>query len=570
MNFNSRRSVVYSTKGIVSSTQPLASAAGLKILENGGNAAEAAVAVAAAISVTEPMSNSIGGDAFALFYDAKSGTVKGFNGSGKSPAGLSVDFIREQGISGDQIPDESVHTITVPGAIAAWEDVVKTWGNGKLTLGEIIQPAIELAEEGFPVSEVCSHMWKESTKKILSRKAGAGKDLTIDGRAPVEGEIFRNPYLAESLKRVAAQGRDGFYKGKTADKIVEVIKELGGVMTHEDLEAHKTLFLEPVTMGVENSDLKLNELPPNGQGIVALQALGTINELVRRGTIDLTKMKHNSVEYLHVIIETLKYGFKDAEEYVTDVEKLDYDVEQLLSREYLSKRADLFDPAKANKDFSHGVINPLHKSDTVYFTVSDQYGNACSFITSVFQSFGSGVVPSECGFPLQNRGANFNLVKGTRNCLEPSKRPYHTIIPAMITKQNGDLYAAYGVMGGFNQPQGHLQVLLNLDLFKLSPQQALDFPRICLYAGAPDTGMMMASSNPSSSLAETVVGVEEGIDPEVVKGLESLGHKVKVVTGFGRSLFGRGQIIRKSESHGKLVWSAGSDPRGDGAAIPMH
>jgi gamma-glutamyltranspeptidase/glutathione hydrolase len=560
--------VVHSTKGMAASTQPLVSAAGIKILGKGGNAAMAAVAMAAAIGVLEPQMTGLGGDAFGLLYEAKTRKVYGINGSGCAPRAGSIDLIRKEGVKGPRIPGSSVFSVTVPGAVAAWVDVVDKWGNGKLSLAEILEPAITLAEKGAPISSISRDMWDNGVSKLWELSPNGGELLVGGKRAPKEEEIFVNDSMANVLKRIAAHGRDGFYKGVTADQIVKVLKDRGGVMTHEDLQNHQSKFVDPVS--IDMLDARLFELPPNNQGVVALIAMGIIKELDKNGVVALKSMKFNSVEYLHLIIETLKFAFKDAEEFVTDIDKLDYDVNDLLTKEYLSERAKLFDPKKVNNKFDHGVLNPSLKSDTSYFTASDSEGNACSFIASLYQSFGSGIVPKGCGFALQNRACNFNLTEGTRNAYEGGKRPYHTIIPAMVTNLADDsLYASYGVMGGFMQPQGHLQVFNNLKLFGFNAQTALDAPRICLYAdeNAHDSGL--GADSPVSTSA-TIVGIEEGIPEEVVAGLKALGHKVRVFTGKGRQLFGRGQIIKATTtSNGQIVYSAGSDLRGDGSAIPL-
>lgn len=569
IRFSSRRSVVHSAKGIAASTQPLASAAAVRILEKGGNAAMAAVAMAAAMSVSEPMMTGLGGDAFALLYDAKSKTVRGVNGCGKAPKNGSIDAIRQSGVKGPRLPSDSVHSVTVPAAVATWVEVVEKWGNGKLTMAEILEPAIQLAEQGTPISSITRAMWKHGVAR-LKKNSPNGGELLVDGeRAPAEGEIFVNKNMAETLKRIAKYGKDGYYKGPTADAIVEVIKERGGLMTHEDLADVEVLFCDPIYADIDE-DIRLHELPPNNQGLVALIAIGTINELERQGKISRKSLEHNSVEYLHLLAETLKFAFKDGEEYITDIGKLDYDPQDFMDPAYLKTRASLFSPDKVNKDFDYGVLDPTRKSDTSYFTVSDSEGNACSFIASLYLTFGSAMVPKGTGFALHCRGSNFNLTPGTRNCYEAGKRPYHTIIPAMITNRKDDsLYCSYGVMGGFMQPQGHVQVALNMKLFGMNPQEALDAPRLCLYAdpAGPDSGL--GADSPVST-PETILGLEEGISENVAEGLRKLGHKVKIVTGAERGLFGRGQVIAASkDSSGRLLWSAGSDLRGDGHAQPQ-
>ncbi|RDW24313.1 nucleophile aminohydrolase [Yarrowia lipolytica] len=565
----SRRSVVHSTKGMVASTQPLASAIGARVLDQGGNAAMAGIAVAAALNLLEPHQTGVGGDMFALFYDAKTKKVEGLNGSGRSPKALTVDYLRKHGVEGPRIPLTSPHTITVPGAVGGWCDIYERWGNKKLTMAEILEPVAQLAEEGAPISEVSAKLWKDHGPKLLKTDS-AGADLLVKDdsaetgyRAPYTGEVFKNPGLAAVLREIGAKGRDGFYKGWVADSILEILQKRGSLMTREDLENHTSSFVEPIAIEIKDN-IKLWELPPNGSGLVAIIAVGVIKALDRQGKISLEGLKLNSAEYLHVAVEALKFAFREADEYVSDPDHHDVSLEELLSETKYDELANRFDTSKIHPNYDDNVINPIHKSDTVYFAITDRWGNACSFIISIFDGFGSSTVPAGTGFCLQNRGLNFNLTEGTRNCLAGGKRPYHTIIPAMVTKGD-DLWACYGVMGGFMQPQGHVQVLLNMINFGLDPQQALDAPRFCLSAGKGiDFGK---GTHGPCSKHETVVNLEETIDPEVVETLKNLGHTVNVVSGEDAwALFGRGQVIRQDENG---VYHAGSDPRGDGQAVPI-
>lgn len=397
-------------------------------------------------------------------------------------------------------------------------------------------------------------------------------------RAPGPGEIFKNPNLAATFRALAKDGKKGFYSGRIAEALVKVCGDRGGRLTLEDLENHMNLgteHVEPISLkfngqnisktqgaspdGADNQGVEVWEHPPNGQGIVALMALGILEELERTGQIPTFKEnEHNTVSHLHAVIEALRIAFADASWFVTDPNVVKVPTADLISPPYLAERAKLFNPSSASPTLAHG--SPAHAScDTVYFAVTDAAGNGISFINSNYAGFGSAIVPAGCGFTLQNRGANFALDAAHPNVLAPSKRPYHTIIPAMITNvADGSLHSVYGVMGGFMQPQGHVQVLLNMLAFKMTPQAALDAPRICIGAGMPDQGGVM----------DMVVNVEEGIGREVVEGLRGLGHKVEVVGGWKRGLFGRGQVIRKHEEEGQVVYSAGSDPRGDGAAYP--
>ncbi|GKT60270.1 gamma-glutamyltranspeptidase [Colletotrichum tofieldiae] len=601
--YASRRSVVHSTKGIVSCTQPLAAKCGIEVLRAGGNAADAAVAVAAGLNITEPCSTGIGGDMFILFYDAATGKVSAMNGSGRSAKKSTLETIRKDlgikdGASG-KIPMKSVHAVTVPGAAAGWVDTIERFGSGNVSVEQVLAPAIELGEKGFPVSELTSHYWNTAEPQIRGASPNFSEMLkkdpkAADGvRAPNPGEIMKNPTLAQTFRALAKEGKKGFYTGRVAEELVKVVKDLGGHLELEDLAYHLEQGSEPVepislkfkpalqsqTNGHSKADdgssssssndgaVEVWEHPPNGQGIVALMALGIIQELQASGVVPAWSAKdHNTAPYLHAIIEALRLGFTDASWYVTDPNVVSVPSAGLISREYSAARAKLFDPNRAMQELHVGeppkhVSPALQSSDTVYFSVSDEHGNAASFINSNYGGFGTCIIPKGCGFTLQNRGANFSLDADHPNKLEPRKRPYHTIIPGMVTNQSdGSLHSAFGVMGGFMQPQGHVQVLLGQLVAGLTPQQTLDAPRVCIVAGLPERDADF----------DWTVSVEEGMPEETVEGLRKLGHKVEVVTGIERGLFGRGQIIRYTVDpvEGTGVWSAGSDPRGDGAAYP--
>ncbi|KAK2037627.1 gamma-glutamyltranspeptidase [Colletotrichum somersetense] len=595
VRYASRRSVVHSTKGIVSCTQPLAAKCGIEVLRAGGNAADAAVAVAAGLNMTEPCSTGIGGDMFILFYDAATGKVSAMNGSGRSAKKATLEAVRKDlgiadGASG-KIPMKSVHAVTVPGAAAGWVDTIERFGSGKVSVEQVLAPAIELGEKGFPVSELTSHSWNLAENQIREASPNFSEMLkkdpkAADGvRAPNPGEIMKNPTLAQTFRALAKDGKKGFYTGRVAEELVKVVKDLGGRLELDDLAYHLEQGSEPVEPislkfkpalksqanghGGSSDDgaVEVWEHPPNGQGIVALMALGIIQELQTSGVVPAWSPEdHNTAPYLHAIIEALRLGFTDASWYVTDPNVVPVPSAALISREYSAARAKLFDPRRAAQTLHVGeppkhASPALRSSDTVYFTVSDEHGNAASFINSNYGGFGTCIIPRGCGFTLQNRGANFSLDADHPNRLESGKRPYHTIIPAMVTNQSdGSLHSAFGVMGGFMQPQGHVQVLLGQLVAGLTPQQALDAPRVCVVAGLPDR----------EADFDWTVSVEEGMPEETVEGLRALGHKVEVVTGTDRSVFGRGQIIRYSVDpiEGTGVWSAGSDPRGDGAAYP--
>ncbi|KAI8801392.1 gamma-glutamyltranspeptidase [Cladochytrium replicatum] len=557
--FNSRRSPVYSRYGIVATSQPLATEAGLEILRKGGNAVDAAVAAAAALNVTEPGSTGIGGDMFLLFYNAKDKSVKGLNASGRAPGKLTLDYAKNVlGLTGSSIPASNINSVTVPGAAQGWYDSLKYFGSGKLTLEDVLAPAIRIAEDGFPVSDISALQWIGS-EKLLKEASENGGEMLLDGKAPRTGEIMRNPTLAQTFRTLAKEGRDGFYKGRIADEIIALVASKGGVMTHEDLANHTSTLVDPVSIDYDDK-ITLHECPPNGQGIVALQALGIIEALQNTGRIPRLgtgDMVPGNPKYVHVIIEALRLAFADANAFVADPEKVNVPVQGMIDKEYLKKRSELINLEKATVDPVEG--SPKFSTDTVYFATSDTEGNACSFIISNYMGFGTGAIPKGCGFTLQNRGSNFVLTPPTHpNVLAPNKRPYHTIIPAMATyKSSNDLYLSFGVMGGFMQPQGHLQVLLNLYHHGDDPQRALDAPRLCLH--------------PTMDTQGGAVQVEEGIVGDVEE-LRKMGHHVVVLNGWGRQQVGRGQVIERKvvasrgKEGGEAVWVAGSDPRADGFA----
>jgi gamma-glutamyltranspeptidase / glutathione hydrolase len=538
--FHSYRSPVVARRGMIASSQPLASQAGLSILMKGGNAADAAIAMAAALNVTEPASTGLGGDCFSLFYDAATKKITALNGSGRAPAGLSIGLLSQQHLINERkslIADEyHPHNITVPGACGGWCAMAQQ--HGTMKLADIFAPAIELAENGFPVAPLTAHFWSGLVARRLASTLG-GSELLIDGRGPKPGEIFRNPGLAKTLRTIADGGPDAYYRGEIGRAVAETIQKAGGVMSIADLAAHETTWHEPI--GVDYRGVKIWECPPNGQGIAALLALNILEGF------DVASIKPESADRWHLLIEAMRVAFADTSWYVADPKFSKVPVAELLSKEYAAQRRKLIDPKKATLDTKHGA--PVASSGTVYFCVVDGHGNACSFINSNYLSFGTGIVPSGFGFALQNRGNCFSTDPNHPNALAPRKRPYHTIIPGMITRPDGSLWAPFGVMGGFMQPQGHMQVAVALMDDHLDVQEALNRPRFCIEPAA----------------ANGVVSLEDGISPEAVEQLEKMGHPIKgVITGYMRALFGRGQIIRR-ESDG-VLW-AGSDPRADGCAM---
>lgn len=552
LSFNSRRSPVYGRGGIVSTSQPLATAAGLEILAKGGNAADAAVAAGAALNVTEPTSTGIGGDMFALYFSADTKRVTALNGSGRAPAALTLDRLKSEGFS-TELPPYHAHTVTVPGACAGWFDLIEK--HGSLSMGEILAPAIRLASEGYPVAPLTSKSWSYAVQRQL-KTAPNGNELTIDGREPHPGEIYRNPGLARTFETIARGGKSAYYQGEIAEAIVSVMKEAGGTMSADDLASHISTWEEPIS--VTYRGLRVYECPPNGQGITALIALNILEGF------DLASLESLSTERMHLMIEAMRLAFADASWYVADTAFSNIPIQELLSKEYANERRNLINKTRATIDQKHGT--PVASSDTVYLSVVDKFGNACSFINSNYMGFGTGIVPKGWGFTLQNRGHNFSLDPNHPNALAPRKRPYHTIIPAMVTRLpsprgrgmsegqgEGEetLFASYGVMGGFMQPQGHVQVLSALVDDGVDPQAALDRPRFCI--DVDESGGRVA--------------IEEGMPDETYSDLEKMGHPVYRVTSYNRALFGRGQVILCDPETGVLT--AGSDPRADGCAMTL-
>jgi len=538
-DFISRRSPVLARHGMVASSQPLATMAGIRVLQTGGNAADAAVATAAALNVTEPTSTGLGGDFFVLFYNAKTHAVTALNGSGRAPAALTIDRVRSQNLTSPSHQFTNpfhAHCVTVPGACAGWCDLIER--HGTLSMSKILAPAIALAEEGFPVAPATSHYWQRSEDKL--RSALGGQALLVNGNAPRAGEMFRNPGLAKTMHAIAQGGKDAYYKGHIARAIADAVQKSGGALTTDDLTAHASTWDEPISTTYR--DVRVWECPPNGQGLAALMALNVLEGF------DLKKTDPMSVARWHLMIEAMRVAFADTSWYVADPKFSSIPLDGLLSKKYAAERRGLIHPDKATLDTQHG--SPVVGSDTVYFCVVDEQGNGASVINSNYMGFGTGIVPEGWGFTLQNRGANFSLDPAHPNALVPRKRPYHTIIPGMLTRESDQsLYAPFGVMGGFMQPQGHIQVVVGMVDDGLDPQAALDRPRFCI--------------EPAS--AAGIVSLESGIPMPVVIELEKRGHICKSeVFGYARSLFGRGQIIRR-EPDGTL-WG-GSDPRSDGCAI---
>ncbi len=525
--FPSRRSAVLARHGMVATSQPLAALAGLRMLMEGGNAADAAVTVAAMLNVVEPMSTGIGGDCFALIYEARSGQVTALNGSGRAPAAFTLAEAHRLGLR--EIPLTGPLPVTVPGAAGGWAALLDRFGTR--TLADCLAPAIATAEEGFPVSERISAGWQRSAAKLAQDSEAARVYLP----APQPGQLHRQPDLARTFRLVAEGGADAFYRGPLAERIAACVQARGGYLTAEDLAAHTATWETPIRTTYR--DVEVLEHPPNGQGLAALQALNLIEG------DDLAGLDYFDPARWHLMIEAMRLGMADAARYVADPAVVAVPVAELLSKEYAARRRALIRPDRALELAIPGVPEP---QDTVYLTVADGQGNAVSFINSLYYGFGSGIVVPGTGICLQNRGACFSLEPGHPNALAGGKRPYHTIIPAMALRQ-GRLWLSFGVMGGFMQPQGHLQVLVNLVDYGLNPQAALDAPRFRVdERGSPQ------------------VALETGVPLKTRRALAAMGHVVQPEPLFAPG-FGSGDIIAVDPERGVLC--GGSDPRKDGCAV---
>lgn len=519
----SGRSTVYAPNGVAATSHPLATTAALGLLEGGGNAIDAAVAAAAVLNVTEPHMTGVGGDLFAILWSAAEGKLVGLDASGRS--GSRTD--REALVAGgaERAPPDGARSVTVPGALSGWNALVERYGSR--SLAEVLAPAIRVAREGFPVSPIIARDWAEMAEK-LEAGSGTAETFLIEGEAPRAGHWFRNPDLARSFQRIADQGPSVLYGGALGAEIVAGLDELGGYITLDDLARHEARWVMPLS--IDYKGYTLHELPPAGQGIAALQMLKMLEG------VDFSSMKHNSAEYLHTLIEAKKLTYADLARYVADPDHMEVGPEAMLDPRYLRGRAALIDPNAAADRPEPGHF--ATESDTVYLTTADRDGNMVSLINSIYNSFGARVVVPDTGILLQNRGAGFTLEAGHPNELAPNKRPFHTIIPAFVTRE-GQPWLSYGVMGGSMQPQGHVQLLLNMVEFGMDPQEAVDAARFRHLSGA-------------------VVAIEN-LDPVVAARLEALGHELRDPRS---ETFGGAQAILRLERG----WAAGSDPRKDGMA----
>jgi len=527
------RSMVISQNGIVAAESPLAAQAGARILERGGNAVDAAIATNAMMGVVSPMMNGIGGDLFAIVYDAKANKLYGLNASGWAPKGLSIDLLHKLGLR--EMPESGIHSITVPGAVAGWQGLADRFGRKKLN--EDLAPAIRTAQNGYPVTEMVAMYWASAADYLRGDETAAKLYLPED-RAPKAGEVYRNPELAWSLQQIAAHGRDAFYKGEIARRILETMKRHGGTMVAADLAEYSSEWVEPISTTYR--DWTVYEMPPNGTGIAALEMLN-IMENFPLGQKDYG---FGSVKALHTMIEAKKIAYADMARYIGDPRGQKLPVQALLSKEWAAQAAKLINPEKANCDVPAGNI-PMG-NDTTYLSVVDREGNMVSLIQSNYNEFGSGVVAPETGFVLHNRGALFTLDANSPNALAGRKRPRHTIIPGFA--KNGDIRLAFGIMGGWNQSQAHAQFIANLVDYKMNIQAALEAPRFT-----------------KRTFEGCDVQMENRFSQKTRDELTAMGHKIAVMGSFS-SAVGGGQAVLRDFAKG--INYGASDPRKDGAAIP--
>jgi gamma-glutamyltranspeptidase/glutathione hydrolase len=532
------RSEVIAGHGMVAASQPLAAQVGIDILKKGGSAVDAAIAVNAALGLMEPSGSGIGGDLFAIVWDAKAGKLYGLNASGPAPASLSLDYFREKGIA--RMPEKGPLPWTVPGCVDGWFALHERFG--RLGMRDVLAPAIAYAEEGFPLSELIAFYWQRALKSFTGHE-NFQKLYAPAGRAPQKGDVFRNPELAATYRILARQGRDAFYRGELAARIVAYSKKVGGFFALEDFSAYRPEWVEPMSINYRGYDVW--ELPPNGQGLAVLQML----QMLAR--FDLKAMGHNSAAYLHALIEIKKIVYEDRARFYADPRFSDWDYAALISPAYAAKRLELFDPERASRAIPAGDPR-LAGGDTVYLTVVDKDFNAVSLIQSNYVGFGSGMVPDGLGFCLQDRGALFNLQPGHANSIAPGKRPFHTIIPGFVTRAGRPVFS-FGVMGGDMQPQGHVQILCNIIDFGMNLQEAGDAPRF-RHAG---------SSEPDGSAMQDggTVFLESGISAEAIRDLLRLGHTVSK----SASEFGGYQGIWLDLERRVLIGA--SESRKDGCAI---
>ncbi len=533
------RSVVYAANGMAATSHPLATQIAVDVLKAGGSAVDAAIAANAALGLMEPTGCGIGGDLFAIVWDPNTGRLHGYNGSGRSPRGLSLATLREK--AGAAIPSFGALPVTVPGAVDGWFALHERFG--KLPMRDVLARAIGYARDGHPVAPVIASQWARAVARY-SEFPGFREQFTIDGRAPRAGEVWRNPNLARTYARLAREGRDAFYRGELPRRVEAYLREQGGYLTAADFAAHRGEWVDPVSTNYRGYDIW--ELPPNGQGIAALQILNILE------AYDLKAMGFGSVDHIHHFVEAKKLAFADRARWYADPAFADVPVARLISKDYAAERRKQLDPSRAARSVEAG--NPaLTQGDTIYLTTADARGMMVSLIQSNFRGMGSGMVPPGLGFMLQNRGEQFVLIDGHPNTYAPGKRPFHTIIPAFITR-DGKPWISFGLMGGAMQPQGHAQIVINLIDFGMNLQEAGDAPRIHHDGSTEPAGQVLLMSDGGE------VQLESGFRFETIQGLMDRGHKVT----FGNGVFGGYQAIARDPDTG--VYAGASESRKDGHA----
>ena len=532
------RSEVIARNGMAATSQPLATLAALDVLREGGSAVDAAIAANAVLALTEPTGCGIGGDLFAIVWDNDSQRLHGLNASGRSPASLTLEEFNKRQLK--RIPSFGVLPISVPGCVDGWFQLHARFG--KLPFKRLLQPAIQHARDGFPVTEIIAAAWK-SGETVFRDQPGFADTFLINGKAPKTGDIFRNTKLANTLERIAENGPDIFYRGVIAHQIADFVHQQGGYLSADDLAAHSSNWVEPVSVNYRGYDVW--ELPPNGQGIAALQILNLLEPF------NLRDAGFGSRLHAHTFIEAKKLAFEDRARLYADPDFAKIPIEQLISKEYAAERRKLINPDAAAQSYPTGLPHAIDHGDTIYLTVADKDRNMVSLIQSNYRGFGSGVCPAELGFCLQDRGEMFDLQPGRPNSYAPRKRPFHTIIPAFVTK-DGNPFLSFGVMGGATQPQGHVQILLNIIDFDMNIQEAGDAPRILHSGSSEPTGEVMTNGG--------TVALESGFDPKLTQDLKSSGHSIRNAPGE----FGGYQGIRY-DSHRDLYFGA-SESRKDGMA----
>jgi gamma-glutamyltranspeptidase/glutathione hydrolase len=530
------RSEVIAPHGMAATSQPLATQVALEILKAGGSAVDAAIAANATLGLVEPTGNGIGGDLFAIVWDAEKKELVGLNGSGRAPAAMTLEYFREHGI--DRIPSFGPLPVSVPGSVDGWFELHGRYG--RLPMQDVLAPAIRYARDGFPVSEVIAHYFAINRDRIGQYK-GFAETFMPGGDVPKKGEMFRNPRLANTYAAIAEKGRDEFYKGDIASKIDAYMTEQGGLLRYEDLAAHKSEWVTPVSINYRGWDVY--ELPPNGQGIAALQILNLLEGY------DIAAMGFGSAEYIHTLVEAKKLAFEDRAKYYVDMDFANVPVDWLISREYAAERRELITD-KASKSLPAGT-QKLEEGDTIYLTVADADGNMVSLIQSNYRGMGSGMTPGDLGFILQNRAELFALDENHANVVEGGKRPFHTIIPAFVMK-DGKPLISFGVMGGSMQPQGHAQIIVNMLDFGMNLQEAGDAARINHTGSSQPVGTTMTDGG--------VVHLENGFSEETRAELERRGHTL----GLSNGSFGGYQAIMFDSEQG--VYYGASEVRKDGQA----